>query len=244
MTSRLRQIAVFVRVSLRSRLAWILVCFHAAWFFLAIANMAPPSHAFAKWLESGGSDMTVYAGRPFHFTYESFAMKLLVFADLPSMIAEIPIGFLATPLMRFTRMDLYSGSYVGAAVDFLLASAQWLALGKFFELRLSSSNWGKAFLYRVQRSFVSPCGFRSSPHGNCHAYGQCSQPEACFSAFLNLVPLVSSPLTSAPPGAKSLKLRVATEPSISKSNSAATSDVKLRIFEPFFPLRLFFFLFL
>jgi hypothetical protein len=156
---RLNQIAVFVRASMRSRLAWILVCLHAAWFFLAIANMAPPSRAFAHWLESGGSDVAVLAGRPFHFIYQSLAMQLLFLADMPSMIAAVPVALLISPLMRLAALDLYSGSYVGAALMLIFASCQWLAIGNFIESRLSSSNCGKSFLAWLHRYFALLAAF-------------------------------------------------------------------------------------
>ncbi len=155
MTSRFTKIASFGRASLRSRLGWILVCLHAAWFFLAIANMSPPSRAFAKWLESlSWSDMTLFAGRPFHFYYESLAMKLLILADSPAEIAEIPADLLAMPLLKPFHMDLYSGSYVDALLMLLLASLQWLAFGRLLESRLSARRWGLTFLAWVQRNSV------------------------------------------------------------------------------------------
>lgn len=151
---RLKQTAAFAQAALRSRLAWILVCLHAAWFFLAIANMAPPSHAFANWLESGGSDMTVFARRPFHFTYQSLAIKSLVLGDMPAELAEIPIGLLAKPLQRLVRLGLYAISNLDAALMLLFASCQWLTIGKLMESWLSASTCGKRFLGSVHRYFV------------------------------------------------------------------------------------------
>ena len=142
---RLTRIADFTRASLHSRPDWTLVCLHAAWFFLAIANMSPPSHAFAKLLEHVGSTATIFAGRPFHFAYESGALQFLVVADLPSMIAEIPFGLLAMPLLRLFPLDLYSGSNVDASLMVLVASCKWLAVGNFLESRLLSCNWGDQF---------------------------------------------------------------------------------------------------
>lgn len=121
--------------------------------------MSPPSRAFAKWLESGGSDMTLFAGRPFHFYYASLAMKLLILADLPAELVEIPVGLLAMPLLRPSHIDLYSGSYVDAALMLLFASCQWLAIGNFIESRLSSSDWGKSFLAWLHRYFVLLAAF-------------------------------------------------------------------------------------
>jgi hypothetical protein len=98
--------------------------------------------------------MTLFAGRPFHFYYASLAMKLLTLADLPAELVEIPVGLLAMPLPRPSHIDLYSGSYVDAALMLLFASCQWLAIGNFIESRLSSSDGGKSFLAWLHRYFA------------------------------------------------------------------------------------------
>jgi hypothetical protein len=68
--------------------AWVLVCLHASWFLIAIANMSPPAPGLGEFLDGGGwSSATLFAGRPFHFHYESMVMKLLVLVDFPSMLA-------------------------------------------------------------------------------------------------------------------------------------------------------------
>lgn len=140
---------------MRSRLGWILVCLHASWFFLAVANMSPPSPAFAKYLEAGGwSSATLFAGRPFHFTYESLALKSLLVADLPAMLAELPFSFLLLPFLKLAHANLYSGSYISAGSLLLLASCQWLAIGASLQSLLSASKWGTWILGRVRRYFV------------------------------------------------------------------------------------------
>src|SRR5678816_365309 len=56
----------------RSRTAWLLASLHAAWCFLAIANMPAPAPGLGEFLDrGGGSSATLLAGRPFHFSYES-----------------------------------------------------------------------------------------------------------------------------------------------------------------------------
>jgi len=155
MALRLKRIVAFSQVALRSRLAWVLVCLHAVWFFLAITNMLPPSRESAKLLEHfSGSTTAIFAGRPFHFAYESLAVQFQFLVDLPSMIAAIPVDLLLSPLMRLARLDLYSGSYVGAGLSLMLASCQWLAVGKLLESWRSFSNWGESFLAWVQRWFA------------------------------------------------------------------------------------------
>lgn len=154
MSSRLAGIAAFSRAAVKSRLAWILVCLHACWFFLAMANMSPPSRAFAKYIEHSGGDTSILAGRPFHFAYESLAMQLLFLADMPSTIAiGLPTALLVTPVLHFIHPDLYSRSYVGAAIMLISASCQWLAIGTILDRHLLFSTRGKSFLEVVRRSF-------------------------------------------------------------------------------------------
>ena len=158
-TNRLANLRRFLAEVVRSRLARLMVFLHAAWFFITIANMLPPDPAFAKFLEHfSGSTTTLFAGRPFHFAYESPAMQFLFLADMPSLIAGIPVGFLISPLMRLAGLDFYSGSYVGAFLMLLVASCQWLTIGKLLESRLSSSNWGKRFLGFVHHYFFLVAG--------------------------------------------------------------------------------------
>jgi hypothetical protein len=91
----------FVHSCLRSRVAWLVASIHGAWFFLAVANMSPPSPMFANFLDSlSGSSTTIFAGRPFHFTYESMTLKSLFVADLPSSLAQVPLGISLSPVIK------------------------------------------------------------------------------------------------------------------------------------------------
>jgi hypothetical protein len=75
----MRAIARFAHSCVRSRLAWVLVYLHASWFLIAIANMSPPAPWLGEFLDRGGwSSATLFAGRPFHFHYESRVMKVSV----------------------------------------------------------------------------------------------------------------------------------------------------------------------
>jgi hypothetical protein len=88
--TRLHTFVGFFRSCAANRLAWLFACLHAAWFFLAIANMSPPSPALADFFDKGGaSTAALLAGRPFHFHYESALLQLLVLADFPSMLVEV-----------------------------------------------------------------------------------------------------------------------------------------------------------
>jgi len=143
------------RAAVRSRLAWILVALHACWFFLAVANMSPPSRAEAKFLENfSGSTGALFAGRPYHFHYESHALQILMLADMPSMIAATPVALLTVPLLRLAHLDSYSGSYVAAALMLLVSSCQWLLIGGLVESRLSSFDSARSLLDLVHRYFA------------------------------------------------------------------------------------------
>jgi hypothetical protein len=157
MTARtaLQAVVEFFRSSVRSRLAWLFACLHAAWFFLAIANMSPPSPAFADFLDTGGlSTATIFAGRPFHFHYESVLLQILVWADLPSMLVEALLGLVSLPLLMNIRLGHYLVSYLGAGFLLFIATCQWLAVGKSVQEWLSSKSSGDWLLRMLARYFA------------------------------------------------------------------------------------------
>src|SRR5262245_41572750 len=85
--------AKLIHDAAKSRIAWLLVCLHGMAFFLAVANMSPPSSGLGAFLDGGGwSSATLLAGRPFHFAYESLLLKWLVLLDLPGTLAVIPVS--------------------------------------------------------------------------------------------------------------------------------------------------------
>jgi len=146
----------FLSEAVRSRLAWLVVSLHAAWFLLAIANMSPPSREVANFIEQfSGSTVAILAGRPFHFAYESLFLQLLTVLDLPSMFASIPVGLLLSPLLKLFHLGLYEGSYVGAGIQIAMGSLQWLLVGRRFEVWLGSRRWGMSALQRINRHFVT-----------------------------------------------------------------------------------------
>jgi hypothetical protein len=141
--------------SIQSRLAWLLVFIHAAWFLLAIANMSPPSPGLANYIEhGGGSSASILAGRPFHYEYESLFSKLLLLSDLPSALASIPVALFLLPLFKLFQVGLYEGSYIGAGILLAMGSLQWLIAGKFANGWLRSRSWGASILQRINRHFV------------------------------------------------------------------------------------------
>jgi len=80
--SAIRRFSGLLRECGRSRFGWILAAIHVFWFYLAIRSMGPPSRAAASFLDSfQGADWTLFAGRPFHYTYQSWILKSLRWAD-------------------------------------------------------------------------------------------------------------------------------------------------------------------
>jgi hypothetical protein len=147
---------LFLKACISSRFAWLIVTVHAAWFFLAIANMSPPSHGLGERIDRGAYvSASLLAGRPFHFEYESIALKLLVLVDLPPFLAGIPVSLLLMPLHRVTHYGSYVASYVAAATLFIVSSCQWLAVGKLIESRIGLNRPEDHSLKRLNRFFAA-----------------------------------------------------------------------------------------
>ena len=147
-------VTTFIRSGTRSRLGWLTACLHAGWFFVAIANMSPPSLGFAKFLQDGaGSSATIFAGRPFHFVYESILLKSLILADLPAELAQLPFEFLFVPLCKHSHLSFIALSYWDAGILLVFASCQWLLLGAALESAIKSRPLGDSFSNMVTRHF-------------------------------------------------------------------------------------------
>jgi hypothetical protein len=132
-------------------MTWLFVSLHASWFFLAVANMSPPSPALGTFFDNGGgSSAALLAGRPFHFVYDSFALKLLLLADLPSYFLTIPLGVVADLFVLSLHLGHYRGSYVGAALWLLGGSIQWLLMGYAFDLRCEKVPFLSKFAGRLK----------------------------------------------------------------------------------------------
>ena len=152
-TERIRSIA-------RSRLAWLLACFHALWFFLAVANMSPPSPALGEFFDGGGgSSATIFAGRPFHFTYESILLRSLIVADLPSDLLQLPVDLAIVPLRKALHLHAHSSSYLDAVLLFVIATCQWETIGYLAQTWLAARLWGETLLKGVARHFVALVAF-------------------------------------------------------------------------------------
>jgi hypothetical protein len=105
--------------------------------------MGPPSRTAANFLDSvQGADWAMFAGRPFHFHYQSWILKSLFLADLPSMLVASVGGLLSVPLKLTRHIDTYTGSYVGAGLLFVVATGQWLLVGFLIQRRFHSKPRG------------------------------------------------------------------------------------------------------
>jgi hypothetical protein len=120
-----------------SQLGWAFALIHAVWFYLGVRSMGPPSRAAAAFLDSlQGADWTFFAGRPFHFAYQSWILKSVIVADMPSMLVQAACGLLLWPVSSVMHIDTYEGSCVAASPLFVFASVQWLMVGHFLQKRV------------------------------------------------------------------------------------------------------------
>lgn len=105
--------------------------------------MSPPDPGLGRFFDlGGGSSATLFAGRPFHFAYESFALRLLFLADLPALIASSLAQAVVDPILRAFGAGSYFGSYVAAILLLTVASVQWMLLGRLVESWLErSARW-------------------------------------------------------------------------------------------------------
>ena len=130
MTHWLGKIGPLIARCFQSRLGWLLAVIHALWLGLGIRTMGPPSRTAANFLDSvQGADWTLLAGRPFHFTYQSWILKSVMLADLPAMVVASVGSLLLWPISLSGHVGRYEGSYIGAGLLFVVATGQWLMVG-------------------------------------------------------------------------------------------------------------------
>jgi hypothetical protein len=117
-------------------MGWAFVTIHAVWFYLGVRSMGPPSRTAAAFLDSTrGADWTFFAGRPFHYYYQSWILKSLLWADIPSALVQAACGVLLLPLSSVVHVGTYEGSYISACFLFAIASMQWLIVGYLLQKR-------------------------------------------------------------------------------------------------------------
>ena len=136
-----------------STIGLLAACVHASLLVVAIAAMSPPSPGLGEYFDSGGgSSATLFAGRPFHFVYESLILKLLVLADIPATLVRaavlIPVGL----VLKAAGVGSYVASYVDAAGALLFGSVQWFLVGRYVESRILRSGGGDRLVQTVSSS--------------------------------------------------------------------------------------------
>jgi hypothetical protein len=136
------------------------VVLHASIYVLCIANMSPPDREFADSLDrlyasGGGSSATVFAGRPFHFNYESIPLKLVMLVDVPAAIGAGASGYAVQSALWF-EPRLYVQSWLDACGLLVVASMQWLLMGYWFERRLEGRHrWARVLAaIRARRAAI------------------------------------------------------------------------------------------
>jgi hypothetical protein len=110
------------------------------WLGLGVRSMGPPSRAAANFLDNAqGADWTLFAGRPFHFTYQSWVLRSVLLADLPAMLVASLADLLVWPVSLVTHVGRYEGSYIAAGLLFVVATWQWLMVGRALERRFRTA---------------------------------------------------------------------------------------------------------
>lgn len=124
-----------------SRVGWAFTTIHALWLYVGVLGMGNPSRGAAAFLDSlQGADWTVFAGRPFHFEYQSWILKSVILADMPSMLVQAICGLILWPVSSAMHVGTYEGSYISAGVLFVIASMQWLIVGHTLKRRFSPAS--------------------------------------------------------------------------------------------------------
>jgi hypothetical protein len=130
MAHKLKHVVPLIRRCTRCQLGWLLAAIHTFWLDLGIRSLGPPSRAAANFLNSvQGADWTLFAGRPFHFTHQSWILKSVMLADLPAIVVASVGTLLLWPISFIRHVGRYQGSYIGAGLLFVVATGQWLMVG-------------------------------------------------------------------------------------------------------------------
>ncbi len=123
----------------------LLAIIHGIWFCSAVAALGSHPHAAISFLPNGSSTESLFAGKPFHFEYESAFLKILFFLDFPTLLLCRLLNYFLS-LLRL-RASTYAQSYIDAALLLCFGCLQWLIIGRWIATR---------FWKRTQRSGAHP----------------------------------------------------------------------------------------
>jgi hypothetical protein len=123
-----------IRKSIESRKFGILLAIiHGIWFCVVVSALGHHPHAAISFLSDGSSTETLFAGKPFHFEYESAFLKVLFFLDFPALLVCRLFNYVFS-LVRL-QVSAYALSYIDAALLLCFGCLQWLILGRSIAAR-------------------------------------------------------------------------------------------------------------
>jgi hypothetical protein len=121
----------------RKHLGLVLAEIHLIWFLAVVATLCRRPHAEISFLPDGSSSATLFAGRPFHFEYESVIVKLLMLADIPAALVVGLLEYCSASLLRSWASD-YARSYIDAGLLLFAGTMQWTVIGCFISSRIGA----------------------------------------------------------------------------------------------------------
>lgn len=111
----------------------LLAIIHGIWFCLVVSALGHHSHAAISFLPDGSSTETLFAGKPFHFEYESAFLKVLFFLDFPALLVCRLFNYVFS-LVRL-QVSAFALSYIDAALLLCFGCLQWPILGRSIAAR-------------------------------------------------------------------------------------------------------------
>jgi hypothetical protein len=132
-----KSILQFIKRVAGSRIGQVIFIIHLSLFVFEIARKPPVPRMMNNAIrtEEIMPSMLLFAGRPFHFAYESSLFQFLFLVDLPgAMLLSIIFSALSYPIfLVIPPLGEYDESWVGAIVFLCGASIQWLLVGYCIE---------------------------------------------------------------------------------------------------------------
>jgi hypothetical protein len=125
-------ISRFIKRAASDRVGHTLLIAHLCLFIYVFAQKSPVSRTeHNRVIEAGEtlSSTILFAGRGFHFHYESPLLKFLLMIDSPALLIEMALGIFLIPLRYFVRLGAYDESWVAAGMFLIATSIQWQLVG-------------------------------------------------------------------------------------------------------------------